>query len=75
MENFQKLTVFVVYKVVMMNDDRSYTKVLVDAGTGDQLYISDPITKHSYKNKRGQYNNHDKKHDKRMNDYFKGMTP
>jgi len=67
---------FVVYKVVMMNDDRAYSKVLVDAGTGDQLYVSDPITKNSYKNKRGQYNNnHDKKHDKRMNDYFKGMTP
>ena len=66
---------FVVYKVVMMNDDRAYSKVLVDAGTGDQLYVSDPITKNSYKNKRGQYNNQDKKHDKRMNDYFKGMTP
>jgi len=66
---------FVVYKIVMMNDDKSYSKVLVDAGTGDELYVSDPITKHSYKNKRGQYNNQDKKHDKRMNDYFKGMTP
>ena len=66
---------FVVYKVVMMSDDKSYSKVLVDAGTGDELYVSDPITKHSYKNKRGQYNNQDKKHDKRMNDYFKGMTP
>ena len=67
---------FVVYKVVMMNDNRAYSKVLVDAGTGDQLYVSDQFTKHSYKNKRGQYNNnHDKKHDKRMNDYFKGMTP
>ena len=66
---------FVVYKIVMMSDDKSYSKVLVDAGTGDELYVSDPITKHSYKNKRGQYNNQDKKHDKRMNDYFKGMTP
>ena len=68
---------FVVYKIVMMNDDRAYSKVLIDAGTGDELYVSDPITKHSSKNKRGQYNNNnqDKKHDKRMNDYFKGMTP
>ena len=68
---------YVVYKVVMMNDDRAYSKVLIDAGTGDELYVSDPITKHSSKNKRGQYNNNnqDKKHDKRMNDYFKGMTP
>ena len=67
---------YMVYKVVMMNDDNSYIRVLVDAGTGDQLFASDPITKHSQKNKRGHYsNNQDKKHEKRMNEYFKGMTP
>ena len=67
---------YVVYKVFMMNDDREYSRVLVDAGTGEQLYVSDPIKKHSYKNKRNTFsNNQDKKHDKRMNDYFKGMTP
>ena len=67
---------YVVYKVVMMNDDRVYTKVLVDAGNGDDLYVSEPVTKYSYKNKRHHStNSYDKKHDKRMNDYFKGMTP
>jgi|TARA_B100001540_G_scaffold73551_2_gene66493 hypothetical protein len=67
---------YVVYKVFMMNDDREYSRVLVDAGTGEQLYVSDPIKKHSYKNKRNTFsNNQDKKHDKRMSDYFKGMTP
>ena len=67
---------YVVYKVVMMNDDRAYTKVLIDAGNGDDLYVSEPITKYSYKNKRNHsVNNNDKKYDKRMNDYFKGMTP
>ena len=67
---------YVVYKVVMMNDDRVYTKVLVDAGNGDDLYVSEPVTKYSYKNKRHHsINSYDKKHDKRMNDYFKGMTP
>ena len=68
---------YVVYKVVVMNDDNAYSKVLVDAGTGDQLFVSDPITKHSNKNKRGHYNNNnqDKKYDKKMSNYFKGMTP
>ena len=47
-----------------MNDDRAYTKVLVDAGNGDDLYVSEPITKYSYKNKRQHStNNYDKKHE------------
>ena len=62
---------YLVYKVVMINDDRGYNKVLVDAGTGEQLYISDVITKDSYKKKR----NYDKNHNKKMKDYFKGMSP
>ena len=62
---------YLVYKVIMMNDDRGHNKVLVDAGTGEQLYISDVITKESHKNKR----TYDKKHNNKMKDYFKGMTP
>ena len=62
---------FLVYKVVMMDDNRGHNKVLVDAGTGEQLYVSDVVSKDSYKNKRS----YDKKHNKKMKDYFKGMTP
>ena len=71
---YGKLTVingYLVYKVVMMDDNRGYNKVLVDAGTGEQLYVSDVVSKDSYKNKRS----YDKKHNKKMKDYFKGMTP
>nr|AIF18143.1 hypothetical protein [uncultured marine thaumarchaeote KM3_82_B03] len=71
---YGKLTVingYLVYKVVMMDDNRGHNKVLVDAGTGEQLYVSDVISKDSYKNKRS----YDKKHNKKMKDYFKGMTP
>ena len=71
---YGKLTVingYLVYKVVMMDDDRGHNKVLVDAGTGEQLYVSDVVSKDSYKNKRS----YDKKHNKKMKDYFKGMTP
>ena len=62
---------FLVYKVVMMDENRGHNKVLVDAGSGEQLYVSDVISKDSYKNKR----NYDKQHNKKMKDYFKGMTP
>ena len=71
---YGKLTVingYLVYKVVMMDDDRGHNKVLVDAGTGEQLYVSDVISKDSYKNKRS----YDKKYNKKMKDYFKDMTP
>ncbi len=71
---YGKLTVingYLVYKVVMMDDDRGHNKVLVDAGTGEQLYVSDVVSKDSYKNKRS----YDKKNNKKMKDYFKGMTP
>ena len=71
---YGKLTVingYLVYKVVMMDDDRGHNKVLVDAGTGEQLYVSDVVSKDSYKNKRS----YDKKQNKKMKDYFKGMTP
>ncbi|MBT7252901.1 MAG: hypothetical protein HN875_04105 [Candidatus Nitrosopelagicus sp.] len=62
---------YLVYKIVMMDENRGHNKVLVDAGTGEQLYVSDVKSKDSYKNKR----NFDKKHNKKMKDYFKGMTP
>ena len=71
---YGKLTVingYLVYKVVMMDENRGHNKVLVDAGTGEQLYVSDVVSKDSYKNKRS----YDKKHNKKMKDYFKGMTP
>ena len=71
---YGKLTVingYLVYKIVTMDENRGHNKVLVDAGTGEQLFVSDTITKDSYKNKRS----YDKKHNKKMNDYFKGMTP
>ena len=71
---YGKLTVingYLVYKVVMLDDNRGHNRVLVDAGTGEQLYVSDVVSKDSYKNKRS----YDKKHNKKMKDYFKGMTP
>ena len=66
---------YLVYKVVMTNDDHEYSKVLVDAGTGDVLYVTDAKSFDSNKKKKHSDSKNDKNHDKRMKDYYKDMTP
>ena len=66
---------YLVYKVVMTNDDHEYSKVLVDAGSGEVLYVTDAKSFDSNKKKKHSDNKNDKNHDKRMNDYYKDMTP
>jgi len=61
---------YLVYKIFMVNNDREHNKILVDAGSGDELYVSEVITKDYYKKKHSK----DKSYNKKMNDYFKGMT-
>ena len=62
---------YLVYKIVVSNDDHDYKKLLVDAGSGEVLYVTD--SKKQDSNKKKRYN--ENKHDKKMKDYFKGMTP
>jgi len=66
---------YLVYKVVMTNDDHEYSKVLVDAGTGDVLYVTDSKSFDSNKKKNHTDSKQDNKHDKKMRDYYKDMTP
>ena len=66
---------YLVYKVVMTNDDHEYSKVLVDAGNGDVLYVTDAKSFDSNKKKKHSDDKNDKTHDKRMKDYYKDMTP
>ena len=66
---------YLVYKVVMTNNDHEYSKVLVDAGNGDVLYVSDAKSFDSNKKKKHSDNRNDSNHDKRMKDYYKDMTP
>jgi len=66
---------YLVYKVVMTNDNHEYSKVLVDAGNGEVLYVSDAKSFDSNKKKKHSENNKDSKYDKRMKDYYKDMTP
>ena len=62
---------YLVYKIVVTNDDHAYKKILVDAGSGEVLYVTD--SKKQDSNKKKRYN--ENRHDKKMKDYFKGMTP
>jgi len=66
---------YLVYKVVMTNDNHEYSKVLVDAGTGDVLYVTDAKSFDSNKKKKHSDNRHDSKHDSKMKYYYKDMTP
>ena len=66
---------YLVYKVVMTNDNHEYSKVLVDAGTGDVLYVTDAKSFTENKKKKHSDNTKDSKHDKKMRDYYKDMTP
>ena len=66
---------YLVYKVVMSNDNHEYNKVLVDAGTGDILYVTESKSFDSNKKKKHSENTKENKHDKRMKDYYKDMTP
>ena len=58
---------FLVHKVVLITEDHGYYKVLVDAGNGEALYVSDMI-------KRDHKKFSDKKHDEKMKNHFKGMS-
>ena len=60
---------FLVHKVVLITEDNGYYKVLVDAGNGEALYVSDMIKK-DYSHKK--YSS--EKHNEKMKNYYKGMT-
>ena len=60
---------FLVYKVVVITDNHAYYKILVDAGNGEALYVSDMIKKGDHKKTS------DKKYSDKSKKYFKGMTP
>ena len=53
---------FLVYKVIVIADNHAYHKILVDAGNGEALYISDVIKKQKSSHKKFS----DKKHGEKM---------
>ena len=60
---------FLVHKVVLTTEDNGYYKVLVDAGNGEALYVSDMIKKDYSKKKASN-----EKYNEKMKNYYKGMT-
>ena len=60
---------FLVHKVVLITEDHGYYKVLVDAGNGEALYVSDMIKK-DYSNKKAS----NEKYNEKMKNYYKGMS-
>ena len=61
---------FLVYKVIVIADNHAYHKILVDAGNGEALYVSDVIKKQKSNHKKFS----DQKHGEKMKNYFKGMS-
>jgi len=60
---------FLVHKVILITEDHGYYKVLVDAGNGEALYVSDMIKK-DYSHKKHS----DEKYNDKMKNHFKGMS-
>ena len=60
---------FLVHKVMVITDDHAFYKILVDAGNGEALYVSDVIKK-DYSHKKAS----NEKHSEKMKNYFKGMS-
>ena len=60
---------FLVHKVMVITDDHAFYKILVDAGNGEALYVSDMIKK-DYSNKKAS----NEKYNEKMKNYYKGMT-
>ena len=58
---------FLVHKVVLVTEDHGFYKVLVDAGNGEALYVSDMI-------KRDHKKHSDEKYNDKMKNHFKGMS-
>ena len=58
---------FLVHKVVLITENHGYYKVLVDAGNGEALYVSDMI-------KRDHKKHSDEKYNDKMKNHFKGMS-
>jgi len=58
---------FLVHKVILITEDHGYYKVLVDAGNGEALYVSDMI-------KRDHKKYSSEKHNEKMKNHFKGMS-
>ena len=62
---------FLVYKIGVLANDNAYHKVLVDAGSGESLYVSDGVTKDNWKHSKHSNSESHKK----WKDHYENLTP
>ena len=62
---------FLVYKIGVLVNDDIFHKVIVDAGNGEALYVSDGISKDNWKHSKHS----DKESNKKWKDQYADLTP
>ena len=62
---------FLVYKIGVLANDDIFHKVVVDAGSGESLYVSDGVLKDNWKHSKYS----DKESDKKWKDHYADLTP
>ena len=62
---------FLVYKIGVLANDNIFHKVVVDAGTGEALYISEGVSKDNWKHSKHSDNESHKK----WKDHYADLTP
>ncbi|MDH3279074.1 MAG: hypothetical protein OEL84_01555 [Nitrosopumilus sp.] len=62
---------FLVYKIGVLANDDIFHKVVVDAGSGEALYVSDWVSKDNWKHSKHS----DKGSDKKWKDHYADLTP
>jgi len=61
---------FLVYKIGVLTSDDVFHKVVVDAGNGESLYVSDGVSKDNWKHSKHS----DKESDKKWKDHYADLT-
>jgi len=62
---------FLVYKIGILANDDIFHKVVVDAGTGEALYVSEGVSKKDWKHSKHS----DKESNKKWKDHYADLTP
>ena len=62
---------FLVYKIGVLTSDDVFHKTIIDAGSGQALYVSDGISKNDWKHSKHS----DKESHKKWKDHYANLTP
>ncbi len=62
---------FLIYKIGVLVSDDVYHKAIVDAGSGEVLYVSNGVSKDSWKHSKHS----DKESDRKWKDHYGNLTP